>query len=56
MVIGIVTSICIAETKETSMRFMPHVMLNLQDMQNIPILNDFTFNASNGAESSELGW
>ena len=38
------------------MRFMPHVMLNLQDMPNIPFLNDFTFNASNGAESSELGW
>ena len=56
MVIGIVTSICIAVTMETSMRFMPHVMLNLQDMPNIPFLNDFTFNASNGAESSELGW
>ena len=56
MLIGIVTSICIAVTMETSMRFMPHVMLNLQDMPNIPFLNYFTFGATSGAESSELGW
>jgi len=56
MLIGIVTSICIAVTMETSMRFMPHVMLNLQNMPSIPFMNYITFGTSSNAESSELGW
>ena len=56
MFIGIVTSICIAVTMETSMRFMPHVMLNLQNMPSIPFMNYLPFGTSSDAESSELGW
>ena len=56
MFIGIVTSVCIGVTMETSMRFMPHIMLNLQDMPNIPFMNYFTFGMTGDAESSELGW
>ena len=40
----------------TSMRFLPHIMLNLQDMPNIPFMTYFTFGMTGDAESSELGW
>jgi sugar phosphate permease len=35
---------------------MPHIMLNLQNMPNIPFLNYFTFGMTGNVESSELGW
>ena len=41
---------------ETSMRFMPHIMLNLQNMPSISFMNYFTFGTTNDVESSELGW
>jgi len=41
---------------ETSMRFMPHIMLNLQNMPSISFMNYFTFGTANDMESSELGW
>ena len=56
MFIGIVTSVCIGVTMETSMRFMPHIMLNLQNMPSISFMNYFTFGTTNDVESSELGW
>ena len=56
MFIGIVTSVCIGVTMETSMRFMPHIMLNLQNMPSISFMNYLTFGTTNDVESSELGW
>ena len=56
MFTGIVTSVCIGVTMETSMRFMPHIMLNLQNMPSIPFMNYFIFGPTSDVESSELGW